>query len=727
MNKSSYLLVLLVFPLAAFAAKEPHSWPVTGVVTEECAVAVSASPMLYSATTPGREDALRSELRVRDSKGRDVPYAFRAAKVRVVDEVKEWRKLKVTRIRSFAQAGSGSGVTFSELDDGRLVVDAEYPSGAPNPERFLALKVATPLTDFEQSVEVSSEGVPLASGVLCDYRKFADLRVVEIPLEASFRRTLTVAFSKPTSEAAAAAFERTIRENGEGKLEAKSVRESVVNRPFRIDSLSVAVPKTRVSFEAAPPMEVSTACTVETDTKAKKTVIETSTFGLPTTALAVNATDRNFSRKVAVFRRMDGRWHPLTSGRISAVNLPGERKSNLEIAFGREVREMALRVEIENDDNPPLAFADLPMTFKVTPYDIVFVATPGEKYSLVVEPGAERPRYDEAILGYIDRVQDPARFEIDFGLIGSGDPYGIIGGEDGPTAVWLTTPGVIPAVSVVVFVILGIVCIRLVKSSKTLGLAAAVSLALSADAAAMSTRTGIEYAERSGCVLDVQYPEATTGFPTVVWFHGGGLTSGSRYFAQFGDSKIAQVAVGYRLLGKDAKTGAECIEDAAAAVAWTLKHIAEYGGDPARVFVGGMSAGAYLSMMVGMAPEYLARHGIRNADLAGIAAISGQATKHFNVRKFSGDTDPQFVPKIDSLAPLAHVSADLPPILCICGQPPYEWKCRAEENRLLIASCAALGHKNAKFVQLDYCDHGRVHNAALPYVVMFVRGRLDNL
>ena len=282
MHKS---ILLAILPLAVFAAKEPRSWPVTGVVTEECAVAVSVKPMLYSAATQGREDALRSELRVRDSKGRDVPYAFRAAKTRVVDEVKDWRELKVTRVTE---------------TDGRLVVDAEFPAGSSNPERFLALKVATPLTDFEQSVEVSSEGVPLASGVLCDYRKFADLRVTEMPLEASYRRTLTVTFAKPTSEAAAAAFERTIRENGEGKLEAKSVRESVVNRPFRIDSLSVAVPRTRVRFEAAPPMEVLTACTVETDSKAKKTVLETSVFGLPMTAIAVNATDRNFSRKVAV-------------------------------------------------------------------------------------------------------------------------------------------------------------------------------------------------------------------------------------------------------------------------------------------------------------------------------------------------------------------------------------------------------------------------------------------
>jgi len=312
MHKS---ILLAILPLAAFAAKEPHTWPVTGVVTEECAVAVSVNPMLYSATTQGREDALRSELRIRDSKGRDIPYAFRAAKTRVVDEANH-----------------------------------------------------------------------------------------------------------------------------------------------------------SVSFVAAPPMDVLTACTVETDSKAKKTVLETSVFGLPMTAIAVNATDRNFSRKVAVFRRMDARWHPLATGRISAVNLPGERKSNLEIAFGREVRETALRVEIENDDNPPLtlettsdAGVGLPLTLKVTQYDIVFVATPGEKYSLVVEPGADRPRYDEAILGYIDRVQDPVRFEIKLPLYDGDD---VLNGENGPTAIWLTTPfDVIPFISVIVFVVLGLICIWLIKST----------------------------------------------------------------------------------------------------------------------------------------------------------------------------------------------------------------------------------------------------------------------
>jgi len=240
------------------------------------------------------------------------------------------------------------------------------------------------------------------------------------------------------------------------------------------------------------------------------------------------------------------------------------------------------------------------------------------------------------------------------------------------------------------------------------------------------TVTGISYAEWPECRLDLRVPVDATGFPTVVFFHGGGMTKGRRTFLRLEDDKVAQAAVDYRLLGKGANRGEECIADAAAAVAWTVKHIAEYGGAPGRVFVSGMSAGGYLTLMVGMDPKYLAVHGLENTALAGLVAISGQATKHFAVRKFAGDQDPQFVPKIDELAPLAHVGANLPPLLCICGEPPYEWKCRSEENRLLVASCLALGHRRATFLELPRCDHASVFPASMPYLESFVKDKLDN-
>ena len=233
----------------------------------------------------------------------------------------------------------------------------------------------------------------------------------------------------------------------------------------------------------------------------------------------------------------------------------------------------------------------------------------------------------------------------------------------------------------------------------------------------------IPYAEPERCRLDMKWPAGQTNFPTVVWFHGGGLVGGNKHFISIDDG-IAQVAANYRLLGTNLTDGAVCIRDAAAAVAWTLENVSRYGGDPKKVYVSGMSAGGYLTMMVGMAPQYLRERGHAIGELAGIAPMSGQATKHFNVRKYSGDNDPQFLPKIDELAPLRWCSKDIPPIVSICGEEPWEWKCRSEENRLLIASCVALGHKSAWFVSCPYANHSRAFTAGVPYVEMFVKGKL---
>lgn len=252
----------------------------------------------------------------------------------------------------------------------------------------------------------------------------------------------------------------------------------------------------------------------------------------------------------------------------------------------------------------------------------------------------------------------------------------------------------------------------------------AAMFASTSAALSVHTEAGIAYANRPNCILDIRYPTDETNFPTVVWFHGGGLSGGRRNFIEFANRGIAQIAVEYRLLGKDAASVTDCLEDAAAAVAWALAHVADYGGDPSKVFVSGHSAGAYLTMMVGMDPRWLAALGARNTDIAGLVPVSGQVTKHYNDRRYSGDKDPQFLPKIDDFAPLAHVSKNIPPILCICGQPPYEWKARAEENRFLIASCKALGHASAAYVELPLCDHKRVASAARPYIEMFILGKL---
>jgi acetyl esterase/lipase len=99
--------------------------------------------------------------------------------------------------------------------------------------------------------------------------------------------------------------------------------------------------------------------------------------------------------------------------------------------------------------------------------------------------------------------------------------------------------------------------------------------------------------QQSQCVLELHIPQGARNYPTVVWLHGGGLTSGQREAPKaLLDRGIAVAAVEYRLSPKvKANT---CIEDAAAATAWVLKHVAEFGGSPGKVFIGGHSAGGYL-------------------------------------------------------------------------------------------------------------------------------------
>ena len=93
----------------------------------------------------------------------------------------------------------------------------------------------------------------------------------------------------------------------------------------------------------------------------------------------------------------------------------------------------------------------------------------------------------------------------------------------------------------------------------------AFCLMAAASAARECVERDIPYASPERCRLDVKWPEGKTNFPTVVWFHGGGLVSGGKHFIRI-DESIAQVSVNYRLLKKGGMADGEtCIRDAAAA------------------------------------------------------------------------------------------------------------------------------------------------------------------
>lgn len=224
----------------------------------------------------------------------------------------------------------------------------------------------------------------------------------------------------------------------------------------------------------------------------------------------------------------------------------------------------------------------------------------------------------------------------------------------------------------------------------------------------------------SQCTIDIYYPKGAKNFATIVWFHGGGITGGSKEIPRALTQKgYAVIGVGYRLSPK-VKAPAY-IEDAAAAVAWTFQHIAEYGGNADLIFVSGHSAGGYLGAMITLDKKYLAKYNIDANKIAEVVPFSGQAITHFTVRAERGIKETQ--PIIDEYAPLYFVRADAPPMLLITGDREKELYGRYEENAYLNRMMKLAGHKRTTLYELQGFDHGGMAEPAFPLLVKEVASR----
>jgi acetyl esterase/lipase len=97
------------------------------------------------------------------------------------------------------------------------------------------------------------------------------------------------------------------------------------------------------------------------------------------------------------------------------------------------------------------------------------------------------------------------------------------------------------------------------------------------------------------------------------------------------------------------------IYDAAEAVAWTNKNMTDLFGCK-NLYVGGSSAGGYLSMMLCFDKKYLASVGLDNSVIVGYLHDAGQPTAHFNVLKHSGIDRRRII--VDESAPLYYVGIE---------------------------------------------------------------------
>lgn len=129
-------------------------------------------------------------------------------------------------------------------------------------------------------------------------------------------------------------------------------------------------------------------------------------------------------------------------------------------------------------------------------------------------------------------------------------------------------------------------------------------------------------------VLDIYAPDEGSGehHPVMFWIHGGGWESGDKTDLEqkprvFTERGFVFVSINHRFL-PDVKMNA-LIGDVAKAFAWVQKNIAEDGGDPNRIFVGGHSSGAQLAALLCTDDRYLREEGVSVEVIKGCVPVDG--------------------------------------------------------------------------------------------------------
>lgn len=158
------------------------------------------------------------------------------------------------------------------------------------------------------------------------------------------------------------------------------------------------------------------------------------------------------------------------------------------------------------------------------------------------------------------------------------------------------------------------------------------------------------------CKLDLYYPDSNPTGKILIYFHGGGLEGGDKvdlldcaqYLTQHG---VTFISANYRLYPEAAFP--DYIEDAAQAVAWV--HHTDLLKEKKEIYVGGSSAGAYLSMMLAFNQQYLRQSGLTSDAITGYVFDAGQPTTHFRVLTERG-LDGRLI-RVDEAAPLYFIDS----------------------------------------------------------------------
>lgn len=191
------------------------------------------------------------------------------------------------------------------------------------------------------------------------------------------------------------------------------------------------------------------------------------------------------------------------------------------------------------------------------------------------------------------------------------------------------------------------------------------------DAGAVRAATGVRFTPDSGLALDVWTPppDMRGPHPVLLFFYGGSWVDGRRQ--DYGFVAKAYATRGFVVVVPDYRKlpGGRFpafMQDASDALGWTARNIARFGGDPARLAVGGHSVGAYIAAMLALDWRWPARAGLSPGIVRAGVGLAGP----YDVYPFrwpparaalGGARDPRDV------QPLAVASRSAPPMWLATG------------------------------------------------------------
>ena len=221
---------------------------------------------------------------------------------------------------------------------------------------------------------------------------------------------------------------------------------------------------------------------------------------------------------------------------------------------------------------------------------------------------------------------------------------------------------------------------------------------------------GVNYTDNKD-KLDLYLPEGRPNAPVIVSYYGNQLMGGDKsedafIGRRFASAGFVTAVVNYRL--SPAVSHPAHIQDAAASFAWAKRHIAEYGGDPDRVFIIGYSAGGYLAALLATDPRYLAAHKLSPSDIRGVVPVS--AFYWVERRGVAPDRDASVWGSdrkvwVDA-SPAHNLQVTPPPMLILYADRDEDW--RRQQNVEMAATMKAAGHKDVEIAMIANRTHATI-------------------